>query len=140
MDKINGTSAIPYDAVDKMNDITMSGIKSKNQSIADFYDSIVENVYDRKGVTKPSSRVGNLDGAGFMMGTSIPKTNCIHPPELNLDAAIPTGSYTESSNAGGRHFLRDNWMYTNENPNNGGYDATGFTGADPFLDSNLIIS
>lgn len=139
-DKINGTSSIPYDAVDKMNDITMNGIKANKQSIADFYDSIVENVYDRKGVTKPSNQVGNLDGVGFIMGTTIPKTDCITPPEFDLNSAIPSGSYTQSANSGGRYFLRDNWRYTNENPNNGGQDAMGVTGSDPFLDSNLIIS
>lgn len=139
-DKINGTSEIPFDAVDKMNEITITGIKAKNQSIANFYDSVVENQYDRKGQEKPSRRVNNLDGSGFIMGTSIPTDNCITPPELNLDAAIPTGSYTQSANSGGRHFLRDNWMYTNENPNNGGIDYNGIGASDPMLDHNLIIS
>jgi hypothetical protein len=140
-DKINGTSKDFEDPVDKMNEITMTGIKAQNQSIANFYDSIVENRFDRelKGGYKLTSRVSNLSGPGFIMGSSIPTTDCITPPELNLEGAIPTGNYTQSSNSGGRHFLRDNWMYTNENPNNGGGDSTGVMGFDPLLDPNLIV-
>jgi hypothetical protein len=139
-DKIYGTSEIVNDAVDKMNEISMTGIKAKNKSIADFYDSIVENEYDRKGEPIPTDRVSDLNGSGFIMGTSIPTDNCIRPPELDLRSAIPQGNYTQSSNSGGRHFLRDNWMYTNENSNNGGPDFTGIKGSDPMLDQHLIIS
>ena len=139
-DKINGTSALEHDPVDKMNEVTITGIKAKNQSIADFYDSVVENRYDRKGDIKLTHRVGNLDGPGFIMGTSVPSDDCIRSPEFDLEAPIPSGSYTRSANSGGRYFLRDNWMYTNENPNNGGLDATGVTGADPLMTSHLIVN
>jgi len=141
-DKINGTSRDFEDAVDKMNEVTMTGIKAKNQSIANFYDSIVENKFDRqlKGGYKLTHRVGNLDGPGFIMGTTIPSDDCVKPPELDLRAAIPTGNYTQTANSGGRFFLRDNFMYTNENPNNGGFDSSGVTGQDPMMDPRLIIS
>lgn len=138
-DKTYGTSNIDNDAVDKMNEITITGIKSKNQSIADFYDSIVENRYDNKGM-EVSHNVGNLDGPGFIMGTSVPSDDCIRSPEFDLEAAIPTGTYTQTANSGGRYFLRDNWMYTNENPNNGGSDAAGVRGSDPMMDMNLIVN
>jgi len=140
-DKTYGTSKDFEDAVDKMNEISMTGIKAKNQSIANFYDSIVENKFDRelKGGYKLTQRVGNLDGTGFIMGTSIPSDNCVRSPEFDLNSAIPTGSYTQSANSGGRYFLRDNFMYTNENPNNGGQDSTGVRGNDPMLDPSLII-
>jgi hypothetical protein len=141
-DKTYGTSKDFEDAVDKMNVVSMTGIKAKNQSIANFYDSIVENKFDRelKGGYKLTHRVGNLDGPGFIMGTTIPSDDCVKPPEFDLNSAVPTGSYTQSANTGGRYFLRDNFMYTNENPNNGGPDFTGVRGNDPMLDPNLIIS
>lgn len=141
-DKTYGTSKDFEDAVDKMNEVTLTGIKAKNQSIANFYDSIVENKFDHqlKGGYKLTHRVGNLDGPGFIMGTTIPSDDCIKPPQFDLNAAIPTGSYTQSANSGGRYYLRDNLMYTNENPNNGGPDSTGLRGNDPMLDPNLIIN
>lgn len=141
-DKTYGTSKDFEDPVDKMNEITMTGIKAQNQSIANFYDSIVENKFDRqlKGGYKLTHRVGNLDGPGFIMGTSIPSDDCIKSPQFDLTSAIPTGYYTQSANSGGRYFLRDDIMYTNENPNNGGADATGIRGSDPMLDPNLIIN
>jgi hypothetical protein len=141
-DKTYGTSKDFEDPVDKMNIVSLTGIKAKNQSIANYYDSIVENRFDHqlKGGHKLTHRVGNLDGPGFIMGTTIPSDDCIRPPELDLNSAIPTGSYTQSANSGGRYFLRDNFMYTNENPNNGGRDSTGVMASDPMLDANLIIS
>lgn len=141
-DKTYGTSKDFEDPVDKMNEISMTGIKAQNQSIANFYDSIVENKFDRqlKGGYKLTHRVGNLDGPGFIMGTSIPSDDCVRSPEFDLKSAIPTGYYTQSANSGGRYFLRDDIMYTNENPNNGGADYTGIRGNDPMLDPNLIIN
>lgn len=139
-DKINGTSSADYDPVDKMNEISMVGIKANNQSIADFYDSIVDNKYNNKGESQITNRVSNLNGSGFIMGTSIPHNNCINPPEFDLKSAVPQGNYTQSSNSGGRYFLRDNWMYANENPNNGGTDHTGIRGSDPMSDDSLLIS
>jgi hypothetical protein len=50
-DKINGTSSPAEDPVDKMNQITMQGIKATGQTIASFYDNIVGNKVTDPGAT-----------------------------------------------------------------------------------------
>lgn len=127
-DKINGTSAPTEDPVDRMNKITLrGGIKAKGQTIADFYDNVV------------GGRVSNLNGPGFIMGTSVPANRCVKAPVFDNDAGVPQGYYTGDANAGGRYMLRDNWMYSNENPNNGGVFFDGITANDPFMDNDRMI-
>lgn len=127
-DKINGTSAPAEDPVDKMNNLTLQGgIKARGQTIADYYDNLV-NV-----------RVSNLNGPGFIMGTSIPTDKCVSPPKFDSSSGVPQGYYTGNANAGGRYIMRDNWMYMNENPNNGGNLYDGITAHDPMIDNDRMI-
>lgn len=127
-DKINGTSAPTEDPVDRMNKITLKGgIKAKGQTIADFYDNVI------------GGRVSNLDGPGFIMGTSVPSGRCVKPPVFDNEAGVPQGYYTGNANAGGRYMMRDNWMYSNENPNNGGVFFDGITANDPFIDNDRML-
>jgi hypothetical protein len=127
-DKINGTSAPTEDPVDRMNMIALKGgIKAKGQTIADFYDNVV------------GGRISNLNGPGFIMGTSVPSGRCVKPPVFDNNAGVPQGYYTGDANAGGRYMKRDNWMYSNENPNNGGVFFDGITANDPFLDNDRML-
>lgn len=125
-DKTYQPSDTVNDAVDKMNCMTITGINAQNQTIADVYDSIVDT---RDKTDKDIS---------FFMDSPLPTQSCVSSPAFDLNA-IPTGNYTESSNIGGQSFLRDNWMYTDENPNNGGIDCTNIKASDPMSESNLII-
>jgi hypothetical protein len=127
-DKINGTSAPTEDPVDRMNQITLKGgIKAKGQTIADFYDNVV------------GGRVSDLNGPGFIMGPSVPSGRCVKPPVFDNDAGVPQGYYTGTANAGGRYMKRDNWMYSNENPNNGGVFFDGIQASDPFIDNDRML-
>lgn len=124
-DKINGTSAPSEDPVDRMNQIALKGgIKAKGQTIADFYDNVV------------GGRVSNLNGPGFIMGPSVPAGRCVKPPVFDNTAGVPQGYYTSDGNAGGRYMMRDNWMYSNENPNNGGVFFDGITASDPMIEDD----
>jgi hypothetical protein len=126
--KINGTSSPAEDPVDKMNKITLQeGIKANGQAVADFYDDLVD------------VRVANLNGPGFMMGTSIPNNKCVKPPVFDASSGVPQGYYTQDANAGGKYILRDNWMYNNENPNNGGNIYDGITAYDPMVYDDRMI-
>jgi hypothetical protein len=130
--KTYGTSAPAVDPVDKMNTITMQGgIKGNNQTIADFYDNIVGGSHNK--------RISNLNGPGFIMGSSIPTNKCVEPPHIDTTSGIPQGFYTGSANAGGKYFMRDNWMYNNENPNNGGALFDGIQGEDPMLNIQRML-
>lgn len=127
-DKINGTSAPVEDPVDRMNVVTMhGGIKARGQTIADYYDNVVD------------TRVSNLNGPGFIMGTSIPKTKCVAPPTIDATSGVPQGYYTGDANAGGKFFMRDNWMYNNENPNNGGFMFDNIRAEDPLMEFNRML-
>jgi len=125
-DKINGTSQPAEDPVDRMNQITLSGgVKANGQTIADYYDKIV--------------RVSNLNGPGFILGTSVPDYKCVDPPNYDGQSGVPQGYYTGDANANGKYMMRDNWMYSNENPNNGGNFYNGIAGYDPMIDNDRMI-
>jgi hypothetical protein len=125
-DKINGTSQPAEDPVDRMNQITLSGgVKANGQTIADYYDNIV--------------RVSNLNGPGFILGTSVPDYKCVNPPNYDGQSGVPQGYYTGDANANGKYMMRDNWMYSNENPNNGGKFYNGIAGYDPMIDNDRMI-
>lgn len=125
--KVNGTSDSPDDPVDKMNEITLcGGIKGNGQTIADYYDKLVDG------------KISNLNGPGFVMGSAIPTQNCVKPPELDLRSGIPQGYYT-SKGESGKYILQDNWMYNNENPNNGGNYYDGIYGTDPMMQDYKMI-
>jgi hypothetical protein len=130
-DKIYGTSDLPLDPVDKMNLITLKGgVGSNGSTVADFYDNIVSNNdYDISNYTDP----------GFISGTSIPKTKCIKNPTLDVSIGVPQGYYQGTANANGKYMLRDNWMYNNENPNNGGIMFEGIRAEDPMMEYNRIL-
>lgn len=128
-DKTYQPSNTVNDAVDKMNCITITGINAQNQTIADAYDAIVD--------TRPSKDKTDQD-ISFFMNSPLPTLSCVSPPSIDTNA-IPTGNYTEPSNIGGRSFLRDNWMYTNENPNNGGIDCSNIKASDPMAEHNLVV-
>jgi hypothetical protein len=125
-DKINGTSQPSEDPVDRMNQITLNGgVKANGQTIAGYYDNIV--------------RVSNLNGPGFILGTSIPEYKCVDPPNFDGRSGVPQGYYTGDANANGKYMMRDNWMYSNENPNNGGNFFDGIAGYDPMIDNDRMI-
>jgi hypothetical protein len=127
-DKIYGSSSAAEDPVDRMNKVSLDeGIKAKGQTIADFYDNVV------------GGRVSNLNGPGFIMGTSVPAGRCVKPPVFDNESGVPQGYYTSDANAGGRYIMRDNWMYSNENPNNGGVFFDGIKGDDPYTDVDRMI-
>lgn len=124
-DKIGGTSADFVDPVDKMNEISMVGIKAKNQSIRAFYDSIVENKIDRELKGNPEL---------FSLNMGMPNRSPYH----TRNPQIPSSAYSQASNSGGLYLTRDNWMYTNEATANGGMDVTGLRANDPMVDPNLM--
>jgi hypothetical protein len=126
-DKINGTSALPEDPVDKMNKITLQGgVKADGQTIADFYDKLVGST-------------GTRQGPGFVLGSPIPSDRCVRPPVFDASSGVPQGYYTKNANNGGRYMLRDNWVYNNENPNNGGIFYDGISGQDPMIDNDRMV-
>ena len=127
-DKINSTSAPTEDPVDRINQTTMAeGVKAKGQTIADYYDNIV------------GGRVSNLNGSGYIMGTSVPANRCVRPPVFDNEAGVPHGFYTGSANAGSKYIMRDNWIYSNENPNNGGVLYDGISANDPLIDNDRML-
>lgn len=130
-DKIFGSSDLALDPVDKMNLITLKeGVKANGSTVADFYDNIVSNKFS-------DSSVGSYyTGPGFIMGTSIPKTKCIRNPMIDVSTGVPQSFYQGSANADGKYMLRDNWMYNNENPNNGGIMFEGIRAEDPMMEYN----
>jgi len=135
-DKIGGTSADFVDPVDKMNEISMVGIKAKNQSIRAFYDSIVENKIDRK--LKGNPELFNLN-TGMDRSNRSNRSHRSHKSHKShyRNPQIPSSAYTQTSNAGGMYLARDNWLYTNEATANGGMDVT-LRANDPMIDSNLM--
>lgn len=134
-DKINGTSALPEDPVDKMNQITLQGgIKAKGQTIADFYDNIVTPYTGRGYEQRPST-----GGGGFILGSPLPSDRCVRPPLFDASSGVPQGFYTKDANNGGRYMTRDNWMYNNENPNNGGAFYDGVHGQDPMIENDRML-
>jgi hypothetical protein len=127
-DKINGTSALAEDPVDKMNRITLEGgIKAEGQTIADFYDKLV------------NPQISNRNGPGFVLGSPLPSDKCVRPPRFDASSGIPQGFYTERANNGGNYMVRDNWMYNNENPNNGGIFYDGISGQDPMIENDRLL-
>lgn len=131
-DKINGTSAPIEDPVDRMNMIKLQGgIKAKGQTIADFYDNLVNtrNTYD--------TRVSNLNGPDYVTGGPVPKNRSISQPSIDI-SAIPVGFYTQRGNDG-RYMMSDNWRYENDNPNNGGYFYEDVQGQDPMMDDSRML-
>lgn len=104
--KVNGTSAPAEDPVDRMNMIALQGgIKAEGQTIADFYDNLL--------LPKSVSPF-----------KSFPKATCVDPPTFDPSSGVPQAYYTNNAN-NGSYIMRDNWMYSGENPNNGGmlYDG-----------------
>ena len=135
-DKIYGSSAPAEDPVDKMNEIALNGgmsnIKGNGQKISEFYDNIVTC---DNGV----ERISNLNGPGFVHGSSAPKDKCVKAPILDFDGAVPTAYYMGKQGLD-KYYMRDNWMYNNENPNNGGALYDGLKGFDPMMgDMNRTI-
>ncbi len=133
-DKIYGTSDLPLDPVDKMNLITLKeGVKANGSTVADFFDNILSNGYND---AMSNNNVSNMIGPGFIMGTSIPKTKCIRDPIIDVSIGVPQSYYQGSANADSKYMLRDNWMYNNENPNNGGIMFEGIRAEDPMMEYN----
>lgn len=126
-DKINGTSDLPLDPVDKMNLITLAdGVKANGTTIADFYDNIVSNEFTQ-------------DVNGQCLESSIPKSKCIKNPIIDVSIGVPQGYYQGEANAESKYMLRDDWMYNNENPNNGGIMFEGIRAEDPMMEYNRTI-
>lgn len=126
-DKIYGSSDLPVDPVDKMNLITLKeGVQANGETVADFYDNIVGNKYVSE----------NYSGPGFISGSSIPRTKCIKSPIIDTSIGVPQGYYQGTANADGKYMLRDDWMYDNENPNNGGIMFEGIRAEDPMMEYN----
>lgn len=129
-DKINGTSALAVDPVDKMNMITIEGgVKANGQTIADYYDNLVGT----------GSYQAEKQGPGFILGSPIPSNRCVRPPTFDAMSGVPQGYYTKEANNGGKYITRDNWVYNNENPNNGGVFYDGISGQDPMIESDRMI-
>lgn len=129
-DKIGGTSADFEDPVDKMNEIGIEGIKGDGMSISGFFDSILENDVDRQLKGNPEKYIMNQN-------TFSNRNN--YGMNFNKEPLMHTNFFSQTANTGGKYILRDNWMYSNENPNNGGADSTGIIGSDPLTDFNLMI-
>lgn len=129
-DKIGGTSADFEDPVDKMNEIGITGIKGNGMSISGYFDSILENDIDRQLKGNPEKYIMNQN--------TFPNGNN-YGMSFNKEPLMHTDFYSQTANTGGKYILRDNWMYSNENPNNGGVDSTGIRGSDPLTDFNLMI-
>ena len=127
--KINGTSALPEDPVDRMNNITIAGgINATGQSIGDFYDNVV------------TGNVSNRTGPGFIMGSPVPIGRCVMPPTIDNKSGVPHGYYTRDGDAGKKYMMSDNWMYASENPNNGGDLFDNITASDPMIEYNTQIN
>lgn len=120
-DKIYGTSSPAEDPVDRMNEITLQGgISAEGQTIADFYDDLV-TIKNSPAFQQP-----------------IPNVKCIKAPTIDAQSGIPQGFYTGDAN-GGRYMMRDNWMYSGENPNNGGLMYDGIYGFDQMIDPDRMM-
>jgi len=127
-DKIYGTSSPSVDAVDRMNIVTMkNGIGASGGTISEFYDNVV------------GQRVSNLNGPGFIHGSTIPTKGCVRTPQLDTSVAIPHSFYTDSGSGGGKYMMQDNWIYDNENPNNGGIMFDDIKGTDPMMEFNRMV-
>lgn len=133
--KLYGSSAPAEDPVDKMNHIVVDGgirmIKGTGKKISEFYDDLVTCNYDDS-----TKKISNLNGPGFVHGSSLPNSNCVKPPILDMEGTVPT-AYHMNGIGQDRHFVRDNWRYNNENPNNGGVMYNGLRGTDPLSDLNV---
>lgn len=120
-EKINGTSSPAIDPVDKVNQLTLhEGKYPCGQKIADFYDKLIDN------------HVPNMNDLDNYTKT----TKCIKPPHLDISQGVPDSYYTETNN---NYILRDNWMYVDEKPNNGGYYFDNIKGSDPMMTSHRMV-
>ncbi len=136
-DKINGTSAPAIDPVDKMNLITLNGgIKANGESIAKFYDNLVKN---ESSLNQNDPEINTESSNSGIRLLAQQTQNCIKPPIIETTNGIPMAYYMDQNNVGGKNLMRDNWMYNNENPNNGGIMFEGLRGEDPLVEYNRLI-
>lgn len=95
--KIENNSSQHYDTVDKINDMYLSGNiwnMGSGKTVAEIYDNLTCDIRRSKEYTRQCVRLPSLDGA-------------MHD---NYDSKMVTGLYQQ-----GRE-----WVYKNENENNGG--------------------
>ena len=120
--KINGSSAPAEDPVDRMNLIySHGGVNADGQTIADVYDKLL------------------VPGSTPTIMLPYPLTNCVSQPSFDNGSGVPHAFYTSDANNGGKYMLRDNWMYSGENPNNGGVLYDGIFANDQMMDGNRMI-
>lgn len=136
-DKIFGTSKDPFDAVDKMNELKVTGIQGNGQRIADVSSALLRTQYD---VLRNESNSKSLFDMDMVLNDSTYSMDNIDMPNheafyrdvltnsnnyINGNSSISPGKggkFMATTNKGEQHILRDNWMYMNEKHANGGLE------------------
>jgi hypothetical protein len=126
-DKIYGTSNDAFDPVDKMNELTMTGITSNGQRVSDVSDAILRNQYNALHNEQNSK---SLHDMGLVLNESLYSMDNIEYPDhqaffknaLSNGNGPIDGKFYGTTTKGERHMLRDNWMYNNKPHANGGLE------------------